>query len=164
MMIKQNQSFTDYSVDKKEATKLSFKVSQLLDDAMPNNIMGMIASAQETNNSIVFYNRWELQPVAKNNYTIFDRYSKEPIYQHISLFVSALHIIWHLYKSSKKLRSNEKLIYQTDQEYYRCVENIKFYKKKSATVNSEDLPIFLARLEDSRLRLKEIKSILSKIY
>ena len=164
MMIKQNQSFTDYSVDKQEATRLSFKVSQLLDDAMPNNIMGMIASAQEHNNSIVFYNRWELQPVEKNNYVIFDRYTKEPAFEHISLFVSALHIIWHLYKSSKQLQSNEQLIYQTDQEYYRCVENIKFYKRKAATVSFEDLPIFLSKLDDSRLRLKEIKTILSKLY
>jgi hypothetical protein len=163
-MIKLNQSFTDYSVDKKEATRLSFKVSQLLDDAMPKNIMGMIASAQDCENSIVFFNRWELHPVEKNNYMVVDKYTKEPVFEHISLFVSALHIIWHLHKSSKLQVSNEKLIYQTDQEYYRCVENIKFYKKKVSTADSENLHVFLARLEDSRLRLKEIKSILSKIY
>ena len=164
MMIRLNQSFTDYSVDKQEATRLSSKVSQLLDDAMPKSIMGMIASAQDSDKSIIFYNRWELCPVDKNDYTIIDRYTKEPVFEHISLFVSALHIIWHLHKSAKLLASNEKLIYQADQEYYRCVENIKFYKKKVSSADVENLPIFLARLEDSRLRLQEIKSILSKIY
>ena len=164
MMIKVNQSFTDYSVDKKEATRLSSKVSLLLDDAMPRNIMGMLATAQETKNSIIFYNRWELEPVDKNDYRIFDRFLKEYKFEHISLFLSALHIIWHLYKASKQQASNESLIYQTDQEYFRCVENIKFHKKKAQTVSSEDLPILLSKLDDSRLRLKEIKTILSKLY
>lgn len=164
MMIKLNQSFTNYSVDKKEATRLSSKVSALLDDAMPRNIMGMLATAVEAENSIIFYNRWELEPVGKNDYRIFDKFLKDYRFEHISLFVSALHIIWHLHKASKQQASNEALIYQTDQEYFRCVENVKFYKKKAQTVNFEDLPILLSKLDDSRLRLKEIKTILSKLY
>lgn len=164
MTIKANQSSINYSIDKKEATRLSSKVAQLLDDATPRNIMGMIATAKETNNSIIFYNRWELMPVEKNNYTVFDRFTKEAVFKHVSLFVSALHIIWHLHRSARFLASSEAVIYRTDQEYYRCVENIKFYKKKVATVEFDNVPVFLAKLEDSRLRLKEIKSILSKIY
>lgn len=164
MTIKLNQLSTNYSIDKKEATKLSYKVSQLLDDATPRNIIGMLATAKETNRSIIFYNRWELMPVEKNNFGIFDRFSKEYVFEHISLSVSALQIIWNLHKSSKFLSSSESVIYRLDQEYYRCVENIKFYKKKISITNSENVPVFLAKLEDSRFRLKEIKSLLSKIY
>jgi hypothetical protein len=58
----------------------------------------------------------------------------------------------------------EKLIYGVDQEYYRCMENIRFYAKRSSTKDMDKLELYSARIQESYYRLDEIKTRLSKIY
>lgn len=158
------QSHTNYTPDKLDASKISHKIGSLIDDAVPKTILGMISTVEELEHGLLFYKRWELQPINKHDYAIFDRVSKSIIYEHISLFRSALHIIYHLNKSSRVTASNEKLIYALDQQYFRCLENIKLYKKKVVTADLDRSLMFSSRLQDSYYKLEEIKTQLSKIY
>lgn len=158
------QSHINYTRDNLDASKISHKISLLIDDAVPKSILGMVSTVEELEHGLLFYKRWELQPINKHDYAIFDRFSKNTIYEHISLFRSALHIIYNLNKASKMSRSNDKLIYALDQQYFRCLENIKLYKKKIPTADLERSLMFTSRLQDSYYKLEEIKTQLSKIY
>ena len=164
MTIKQKQSSINYSTNKFETLKITQKVSGLLDVAVPKNILGMISLAEEHENSLLFYKRWHLVPVGKHDYAIADEFSKTVIYEHVSLFTSALHIIYYLNKKITTTAPKDKLIYALDQEYYRCIENIKLFKRKSASKDPEKALLFSSRLESSYFRLEEIKTQLSKVY
>jgi hypothetical protein len=63
-----------------------------------------------------------------------------------------------------KSSPQEDLIYELDQEYFRCLENIKFYRQKMNSVNPELIPLFADRLTDAKARLEETKTKLSKTY
>jgi len=154
----------NYSIDKKNADRLSSKVAAMLDDAIPNNILGMMVTMKEQERCLVFYNRYSLNVHEKNDYSIIDLYTKEPIYKNIALFSSALHIIFFLHKGIHKSAPQEDIIYELDQEYFRCLENIKFYRQKMNSVNSELIPLFADRLTDAKVRLEETKTKLSKTY
>jgi hypothetical protein len=154
----------NYSIDKKNADRLSSKVAAMLDDAIPNNILGMMVTMKEQERCLVFYNRYSLNVHKKNDYSIIDLYTKEPIYNNIALFSSALHIIFFLHKGIHKSAPQEDIIYELDQEYFRCLENIKFYRQKMNSVNSELIPLFADRLTDAKVRLEETKTKLSKTY
>lgn len=135
-----------------------------MDTVMPKNILGMLLLAEDRENSLVFYKRWELQIVGKNDYAVFDLYTKEVIYSHVSLLISALHIIFNLNKPNELAGVADQHIYSLDQEYYRCMENIKFFKLKCKTKDPERLMLFSSRLQDCYYRLDDIKTRLSKIY
>jgi hypothetical protein len=154
----------NYSIDKKGADKLSSKVAALLDDAIPTNILGMLVTMKEQERSLVFYDRYSLNVRKKNDYSIIDLYTKEIVYDKIALFSSALHIIFCLNKGVYKAAPQEDMIYELDQEYFRCLENIKFYRQKMNSVNSELIPLFADRLTDAKVRLEETKTKLSKTY
>ena len=164
MMKKHKQLSTNYSIDKKTAEKLSSKVAAMLDDAIPTNILGMMLTIKEQEQCLVFYDRYSLNVRTKNDYFIEDLYSKEIVYDNIALFSSALHIIFCLNKGVHKASPQEDLIYELDQEYFRCLENIKFYRQKMNSVNSELIPLFADRLTDAKARLEETKTKLSKTY
>ena len=68
----------NYSIDKKNADRLSSKVAAMLDDAIPNNILGMMVTMKEQERCLVFYNRYSLNVHKKNDYSIIDLYTKEP--------------------------------------------------------------------------------------
>jgi hypothetical protein len=163
-MKKTKQLSTNYSVDKKGADKLSSKVAAMLDDAIPSNILGMLVTMKEQERCLVFYDRYSLNVRKKNDYTIVDLYTKEAVYDNIALFSSALHIIFCLNKGVHKAAPQEEIIYELDQEYFRCLENIKFYRQKMNSVNSELIPLFADRLTDAKARLEETKTKLSKTY
>jgi hypothetical protein len=133
----------------------------MLDDAIPKNILGMLSLAEDKENALVFYKRWALIVNAKNNYSVFDLLSREEVYSGISLLISAMHIIYHLHNSRA---CKDQFIYKVDQEYLRCLENIRQYKKKMLTSDFERCLLFSSRLQDSYYRLGEIKTRLSKIY
>ena len=154
----------NYSIDKKGADKLSSKVAALLDDAIPTNILGMLVTMKEQERSLVFYDRYSLNVRKKNDYSIIDLYTKEIVYDKIALFSSALHIIFCLNKGVYKAAPQEDMIYELDQEYFRCLENIKFYRQKMNSVNPELIPLFADRLSDAKARLEETKTKLSKTY
>ena len=163
-MKKTKQLSTNYSVDKKGADKLSSKVAAMLDDAIPTNILGMLVTMKEQERSLMFYDRYILNVRKKNDYTIVDLYTKEAVYDNIALFSSALHIIFCLNKGQHRAAPQEDMIYELDQEYFRCLENIKFYRQKMNSVNSELIPLFADRLTDAKARLEETKTKLSKTY
>ena len=73
-------------------------------------------------------------------------------------------MIYHLDKAAKVLKSNDRLIYALDQQYFRCLENIKLYRKKLTTADLDKSLMFSSRLQDSYYKLDEIKTQLSKIY
>ena len=163
-MKKTKQLSTNYSVDKKGATKLSSKVAAMLDDAIPTNILGMLVTMKEQERCLVFYNRYSLNVRNKNDYSIVDLYSKDIVFENIALFSSALHIIFALNNGVHKSSPKEDMIYELDQEYFRCLENIKFYRQKMNSVNPELIPLFADRLTDAKARLEETKTKLSKTY
>ena len=163
-MKKNKQLSTNYSIDKKGADRLSSKVAAMLDDAIPTNILGMMVTMQEHERSLVFYDRYSLTVYKKNDYSVIDLYTKEAVYENVALFSSALHIIFCLNKGVHKSAPQEDMIYELDQEYFRCLENIKFYRQKMNSVNSELVPLFADRLTDAKARLTETKTKLSKTY
>jgi hypothetical protein len=158
------QSHTNYTHGKLDASRFSHKIGSLLDDAIPKTILGMLSTVEEQEHGLLFYKRWELVAIDKHDYAIFDRLTKSTVYEHISLLKSALHMIYHLDKASRFTRSNDRLIYALDQQYFRCLENIKLYKKKLTTVDLDRSLMFSSRLQDSYYKLEEIKTQLSKIY
>jgi hypothetical protein len=164
MTNKPKKSVINYSTNKLETAKLTHKVGGLLDDAVPKNILGMISLCEEHENSLVFYKRWHLIPIGKHNYTVVDGFSNTVVYKHVSLFISALHIIYYLNKKISTTAPKDQLIYALDQEYYRCIENIKFFKQKSVNIDPEKSLLFSSRLENSYFKLDEIKTQLSKVY
>lgn len=163
-MKKQKRSVTSYSTSKVDVNRLRQKVGSMLDSSMPKNILGMLATVEDTGDSLVFYKRWKLVPVEKNNYEIIDLWINEPVYSKIALFTSAMYMIYHMNKKITYPCPKEQLIYGVDQEYYRCMENIRFYAKKSSTKDMDKLELYSARIQDSYYKLDEIKTRLSKIY
>lgn len=163
-MKKQKQLPTNYFPDNLDSVKISQKISKLLETAMPTGIYGMLSFAEEDESGLIFYKRWKLEPVAKHYYNIVDTFTKTIIYEHVSLFISALHIIYYLNKSVTNASPKDQLIYTLDQEYFRCLENIKFFKKKMSRADTDKSILFSARLGNSYYRLDEIKTQLSKIY
>lgn len=155
---------THYTPNNVDAAKISHKIGSLLDDAVPKTILGMLSTAEEHEDGMVFYKRWKLQAVDKHNYSVIDLYSKNAVYEHISLLVSALHIIFYVNKSPNYATAKDKLIYLLDQEYFRCLENIKQFKRKSMTPDTDRHLMFSSRLQQSYYQLEEIKTQLSKIY
>ena len=163
-MKKTKQLSTNYSVDKKGATKLSSKVAAMLDDAIPTNILGMLVTMKEQERCLLFYDRYSLNVRSKNDYSILDLYTNDVVFEKIALFSSALHIIFSLQKGVHTASPKEDIIYELDQEYFRCLENIKFYRQKMNSANSELIPLFADRLTDAKARLEETKTKLSKSY
>lgn len=163
-MKKQKRSVTSYSTNKVDITRLRQKVGGMLEDSVPKNILGMLATLEDAGDSLIFYKRWKLVPVEKNNYEIIDLRSNETVYSTISLFISAMYMIYHMNKTVAYPCPKEQLIYGVDQEYYRCMENIRFYAKRSNTKDIDKLELYSARIQDSYYKLDEIKTRLSKIY
>lgn len=163
-MKKQKQLFINYKPDERETLKLSKKFTELLEDAIPNNIIGMLATVEEKSDSLVFYKRFKLQACERNDYSIVDLPAKKILYSNISLFVSALHMIYYLSRPLTHAFPKYELIYDLDQEYYRCMENTRFYLKKQKTTNHELQELYNIKLSQNRHRLGEIKTLLSKIY
>jgi hypothetical protein len=163
-MKKTKQLSTNYSVDKKGATKLSSKVAAMLDDAIPTNILGMMVTMKEQERCLIFYDRYSLNVRSKNDYSIVDLYTKDAVFENIALFSSALHIIFALNKGIYKSSLQEEIIYELDQEYFRCLENIKFYRQKINSASRELIPLFADRLTDAKIKLEETKTKLSKTY
>lgn len=163
-MKKQKRSVTSYSTNNIDVNRLRQKVGGMLDASIPKNILGMLATLEDAGDSLVFYKRWKLVPHEKNNYEIVDTWTNESVYSHISLFISAMYMIYHMNKQVSYPCPKEKLIYGVDQEYYRCMENIRFYAKKSKTQDIDKLELYSVRIQDSYYKLDEIKTRLSKIY
>ena len=163
-MKKQKRSVTNYSTNKVDIIRLRQKVGSMLEASVPKNILGMLATLEDTGDGLIFYKRWKLVLVEKNNYEIIDLRSNETVYSTISLFTSAMYMIYHMNKTVAYPCPKEQLIYGVDQEYYRCMENIRFYAKRSNTKDIDKLELYSARIQDSYYKLDEIKTRLSKIY
>lgn len=163
-MKKQKRLVTSYSTNKADITRLRQKVGGMLEASVPKNILGMLATLEDTGDGLIFYKRWKLVLVEKNNYEIIDLRSNDVVYSTISLFTSAIYMIYHMNKQVAYPCPKEQLIYGVDQEYYRCMENIRFYAKRSSTKDIEKLELYSARIQDSYYKLDEIKTRLSKIY
>lgn len=157
------RSLTTYPKDDKSVGNIVTKVTKLLDAIVPNNIIGMIALAVEQDNSLIFYSRWALVLHGKNDYEIYDMYTKTSVYKNIALFTSALNIIFNLQRAIKRGRSVDNIIYSLDQQYYRCLEDIRILNKKVLS-NKGNSELTAIKLLDRQHRLFEIKTQLSKIY
>lgn len=149
--------------DKQTSVAYSNKIKDLINDTLPKNILGMLASANERENSLIFSNRWQLIPHGKNDYAIFDLYTGETAYEHIALFSSAVKILWFIDQPLGKAVNTDRVIYSLDQEYYRCLKDIKFFKSKLAS-KTEKYELYEDRLSQFRYRLEDIKTEISKIY
>ncbi len=163
-MKKTKQLPTSYSLGNVDTAKLSRKVGSMLESAIPKNILGMLSLAEDKDNGLLFYKRWMLLPKAKHNYSVYDLWTKEEVYQNVSLLISALHIIYYLNKPIVTPNLKDQQIYLADQEYFRCLEKIRYFKAKLATKDTDNFLLFSAKLQDSFYRLDEIKTRLSKIY
>lgn len=153
---------TNYLKNINESDRLLRKFDEILSDALPNDILGMLVTATADDQGVIFYNRWQLQLHKKHDYEIVDLYTQNSLYQHITLLASAMYMIYHLNKRITKPCPVDKIIYGLDQEYYRCLEQIKFYQKKLK--GNGDRELFAIKLSDKHYRLGEIKNRLSKIY
>lgn len=157
---KQNTALGKEKIDTKS---LSRQVSKLIDDAIPKDMHGMLALAVEAEDGLILNKRWKLSAVNKNDYFVVDLLTNEKVYENIALFSNAIQIIWHLSKPITRSFMMDKVIYELDQEYYRCLEDIKYYNSK-VTKNSELRELFAIRLGQSKYRLLDIKKEISKIY
>lgn len=163
-MKKHNKSRTPYLKDKKlDPQMLSQQVAKLLEDSVPKNILGMLATARELSDCIVITDRWKLGVVDKNDYFIQDLRSGDKVYENIALFSNAVNMIWYLTRPIRTARPMDQVIFALDQEYYRCLEDVKHYMTRR-TDNRELSELFSIRLEQSRYRLQDIKTEISKIY
>lgn len=162
-MKKQKRLSTNYPLDKKTANRITGQIEKLIDDFTPKSVLGMLALAVEQNNSIVFYNRWALVPIEKQNYEIYDLLARNTVYKNISLFSSALNIIFNLNRPIRSSSPKDKIIYNLDQEYYRCIEDIRILNKK-LSLKTTNVELNSVKLTDKQHRLAEIKTRLSKIY
>lgn len=163
-MKKHNKSRTPYLKDKKlDPQMLSQQVAKLLEDSVPKNILGMLATARELSDCIVITDRWKLGVVDKNDYFIQDLRSGDKVYENIALFSNAVNMIWYLTRPVRTARPMDQVIFALDQEYYRCLEDVKHYMTRR-TDNRELSELFSIRLEQSRYRLQDIKTEISKIY
>jgi hypothetical protein len=162
-MKKQKQSAIRYPDDKKTTDALIQKVSKLIEDAIPDNILGMLATAKEHDHSLIFYNRWQLKVHDKHHYEIIDQRSGDSIYNNICLITNAIKMVFHLNHKIKTPRPLDRTIYDLDEKYYRCLYNINFYKTKMKTKDSDSLVLFSTRYVDSVYKLEEIKQQLSKV-
>ena len=97
-MKNRKQSSTVYPKDKVSVASLSSRMSNLIEGAIPDNLMGMLVTAKELEKSVLFYDRWQLIVREKYNYDIFDNRAGEIIYDEIALFSNAVKIIYHLNK------------------------------------------------------------------
>jgi hypothetical protein len=123
----------------------------------------MLASAHETEDSLIFNNRYHLGASGPNDYYIYDAYLQEYTYKNIALFSSAVKMLWYINRPSGMTTSHDKTIYSLDQEYYRCLEDIRFFKSKIVSI-PEDREFYAHRLSQSKYRLEDIKTEISKIY
>lgn len=165
MMKKPNQLSISSLVNNADEERLLGKFGQLLDNAVPKNILGMLATAKILNNgSIVFFDRFHLNIVDKNNYNIYDTKIDDTKYTNISLFLSAVNMIYAMHKNIFFMSApKESVIYNLDQEYGRCLWNTKFFKYKLGKATNEKMPIYADKLTDSRLRLRELKTKIFKV-
>lgn len=163
-MKKKKQLFINYTPDERDAIRLSKKVNELLEESVPNSILGMLATAEEKSDSLIFYKRFKLRAHERHDYEIVDLITKKILYKNIALFASALGIVYHTSKPLTASAPKDKLIYDLDQEYYRRIENVKFYLKKLKTSNKELKELYGIKLSQNRQRLSEIKTLISKIY
>jgi hypothetical protein len=163
-MKNRKQSFIAYPKDNLSVTNLSKKISALIDDAIPDTLMGMLVTAKECEGSIVFYERWELIVKDKCDYDIYDNRAGEVVYNQIALFSNAVKMIYYLNKKVTTACPLDKTFYELDQEYYRCWHDLNMYKKKVKEIKDNDLKeLFSLRMLDSQCRLQEIKMRLSKL-
>lgn len=157
---KQNTFSNREKIDTKQLSK---QVSKLIDDSVPKDLHGMLALSTEASDGLIFNKRWKLSAVDRNDYFIEDLLTREIVYENIALFSNAVRMIWYLSKPIKTPNLIDKVIYELDQEYYRCLEDIKYYSLK-VTKNEELRELFEIRLGQSKYRLQDIKKEISKIY
>lgn len=163
-MKNRKQSSTVYPKDKVSVASLSSRMSNLIEGAIPDNLMGMLVTAKELEKSVLFYDRWQLIVREKYNYDIFDNRAGEIVYDEIALFSNAVKIIYQLNKKITTPSPLDKIFYELDQEYYRCWHDLNMYKKKVKEIKDNDLKeLFSLRIIDSQYRLQEIKMRLSKL-
>lgn len=141
------------------------KMTSLLEKSIPDDISGMLATATVNDDEIIFYDRFHLKSIDTNNYLIYDSYLKTNIYENIALFASAVNIVFNLIKGKADIVFKDKQIYEQDQKYFRCVQNIAMYKHMlKTTSDSTKEQIIYDRLENDILKLHEIKNELFKIF
>lgn len=159
-MKKPRPLFTNFS--KNNQQKLVEKMKSLVDKSLPKNVMGMLATAKrlDDNKSILLYNRYLLISEGMHDYTIFDTKLKVVLYNRITLFSSAINIIFNLNRNYAK----EKQIYSLDQEYMRCVVNIQNYKYHIKRSSAERAIHFANRLSCDEHRLAYLKDQLNKVF
>ena len=164
-MTKQNKLFTNFSKNNNEQHLLS-KIDKMLGNAIPNNVMGMLATVKESEDSrsLIFYDRYFLTPNGKNDYDIYDSVTKDILFRHVALLASAIHIIYCVHKKIMNSGPKEYQIYALDQQYYRCVEDVRHYKYRLKNSTDDDSIIFSSRLSNSQFKMQEIKEQLSKIF
>jgi hypothetical protein len=151
------------SRDKIDTKLLSKQVSKLIEESAPKNILGLLALGVNDETGVILGNRWRLSAVDKNDYFIIDLKSGDVVYEHIALLANALNIIWWLSKPITSPKQKDRIIYELDQEYYRCLEDVKYYRAKKAK-DPELQELFAIRLGQSKFRLQDIKNEISKIY
>ena len=163
-MIKKKKSSTK-SLQNNESYLIS-KMSNIMDDAIPRTIGGMLVTGKAgTDDSILFYNRYRLIADSKNNYRIRDELTHIDLYKNVTLFISAINMIYCISKNTINSGFKDQQIYTQDQKYSRCIENIKNYKFfLKTTVDNDRRDVIAHRLEHDMFRLQEIKTELFKIF
>lgn len=162
-MKKKKQYRTNYFLDKHNVVDINKKINSLLVEHIPDSVMVMLGQGVETSIGIKFYNRYTLIPKERNNYTIYDENVKTAIYDHVALFESAIRIIYHLNRTISTPCPTYEIIYGLDQEYYRCLADIKFYKDK-INKQTDNYELYSTKLLDKYKKLSYIKQRLSKVY
>lgn len=165
-MMKQKQLPISSVKNTKDESRVLKKLDGIINNSMPKGIYGMLLTAKESadGKEMIFADRYHLIAVEKNYYDIYDSYSDTVIFPHVAMLSSAVNIIYNVNKPHYNNGAKEYMIYALDQQYYRCMEDIKFYKYRLKTADLDKQIMFSARLTDSRFRLDEIKLQLSKIF
>ena len=164
-MMKQKQLPINSVKNTNDESRVLKKLDGIISDSMPKGILGMLLTATESadGKKMIFANRYHLIAVEKNYYDIYDSYSDTVIFPHVAMLSSAVNIIYNVNKRYNN-GAKEFMIYALDQQYYRCMEDIKIYKYRLKTADLDRQIMFSARLTDSRFRLDELKLQLSKIF
>lgn len=164
-MMKQKQLPINSVKNTNDESRVLKKLDGIISDSMPKGILGMLLTATESadGKEMIFANRYHLITVEKNYYDIYDSRSDAIIFPHVALLANAVNIIYNVNKTQYN-SAKEFMIYALDQQYYRCVEDIKHYKHKIKIADCDRAIMFSARLTNSQFRLDELKMQLSKIF
>jgi hypothetical protein len=157
------KSTTNFNVDK--LPKLVNSLTDILNDSLPKSAYGLLSTAQQVGDDMLFGNRWLIVPVAKANYNVVDNLNGNMVCLGLARLQTAISIITLLHKNPDANITRIKILQSVDQGYLRCLTDIYTYKLIiKQTQDLDKRTMIQYRLDDKLYKLNEIKQQLFKLY